>query len=93
MVERVKLGYFNEGLQIGFVSINEAYLLLHVSALLSVEVYRGKLVYRVKGSSRRISYQRLKSGLRKTSRLLEREVPNRLHETSPKKKNPRQTHA
>ena len=95
MLERIQLRYIHEGLHLGFVSIREAYLLAPNVTPLLIEVYRGGLVYRAKGSSKRISYRQIKKGLRKTSRYLEREVPDWLYELSPqmspKKRNPHQT--
>lgn len=58
------------------VDIRRVYLLEPELLLLNVEVYRGKLVYRAKGSSRRISYDRVKKWLVKQAFSVEEEVPD-----------------
>ena len=82
MVERVQLRYFIQGLQIGLASVKEAYLLYPEPSLLLTEVYRGKSVYRAKGSGKRISYERVKQGLRKTTKVLVFNVPDWLFKPS-----------
>jgi hypothetical protein len=52
MEQKVKLNYFNAQLNIGMVDIRQVYLLAPKVTPLHPEVYRGKLVYRVKGSSK-----------------------------------------
>ena len=93
MKQEIKLRYFNEGLQIGLVSWREAYLLKGGIRPLLIETYKGRIVYREKGSGQRISYNRLKGGLRKTKKVFLVEVPDWLHDLSPKKQNPHQTKA
>lgn len=53
-------------LQIGLVNWRQAWLLSANPPLqLSTEVYKGKLVFRIPGTSRRFSYQRVRKGLQK----------------------------
>lgn len=75
MKEVIQFRYFNERLQIGMVDIKQVYLLVPELTSLNLEVYRGKLVYRAKGSAKRISYDQVKKGLRKTNKTVERDVP------------------
>jgi hypothetical protein len=64
MEQIVKIQYVNIKLQIGLVSWRQAWLLSpDPPRQLYTEVYRGKLVFRIPGTSRRISYQRIKKGL------------------------------
>jgi hypothetical protein len=58
------------------VDIKQVYQLSPVSKLLVPEVYRGKLVYRAKGSTKRITYEAIKQGLVKKRKVVEQEVPN-----------------
>lgn len=68
---------FNPRLKIGLVSWREAWLFETVyPEKLNTEVYKGKLVFRKRGSSVRISYQQLKTGLiRKQIRIKEEPLP------------------
>jgi len=68
--------YYNPQLNLGMVSVKEVYQLTPELVQLTLEVYRGKLVYRARGSCRRISYEQLKKGLVKRSFALEEEIPN-----------------
>jgi hypothetical protein len=76
MQQRIQLKYINHTLQIGLVNWREAYLLYPEIVLLNVEVNTGRLVYRAKGSSKRITYNLLKKGLVKTSEYIVQEVPS-----------------
>jgi hypothetical protein len=76
MQQEIKLNYFNEELKIGLFSWREAYLLFPDIRQLNLETYKGRIIYRLKGSSKRISYSRLKKGLVKTSRIIKIEVPD-----------------
>jgi hypothetical protein len=62
MVQKVRLRYVNERLQVGMVDIRQLYFLSPQLTPLRPEVYKGKLVYRAKSSSRRISYDQIKNG-------------------------------
>jgi hypothetical protein len=76
MEQKIKLRYFNEHVQVGMIDIKHVYLLSPVLTQLCPEVHKGKLVYRAKGSSRRISYDQIKQGLAKRSFVVKEEVPN-----------------
>ena len=76
MVQKIQVTHINERLHIGVVNWKEVYLLYPEVVALLVEVDRGRLVYRLKGSSRRISYTTLKKGLVKKQRWIKVEVPD-----------------
>jgi hypothetical protein len=76
MVEKIELRYINDRLQIGMVDIKRVYQLSPAFIQLMPEVYRGKLVYRAKGSSKRTSYDQIKMGLVKQKRVFTQIVPN-----------------
>ncbi|RXK62071.1 hypothetical protein ESA94_03405 [Lacibacter luteus] len=68
----IKLSYYNPELKIAFSQWRELYLLKGANdfELLSTEVYQGQLVYRSKGSHKRISWTSIKKGLLKKEVLL-----------------------
>lgn len=76
MEQKIKLKYYNPRLNIGMASIRQVYLLLPLLTPIEAEVYRGKLVYRAKGSSRRISYDQVKLGLIKKDFIVTEVVPD-----------------
>ncbi|HUS01766.1 MAG TPA: hypothetical protein VMY77_08565 [Chitinophagaceae bacterium] len=76
MQQNIKLKYLNEKLNIGMVSWREVYLLSPELTKLFAEVDKGRLVYRAKGSDKRISYQQIKSSLIKTTMKIIEEVPS-----------------
>ena len=76
MEQKIKLKYYNPRLNIGMASIRQVYLLSPILIDLQAEVYRGKLVYRQKGSSKRISYDQVKQGLVQKDFTVSVEVPN-----------------
>jgi hypothetical protein len=76
MKQEIKLKYFNADSKIGLVSWREAYLLSSIPKLLQIETYKGRLIYREKGSSKQISYKRMKNGLRKSSQVIYLDVPD-----------------
>ena len=84
MKEKIKLRYINEKLQVGLVDLKTAYLLAPCLKPLVAEIYKGNLVYRAKGSTKRISYNLLKKGLKKTTKVIEWEVPSWLFNIHPK---------
>ena len=75
MVQRIQLKYINEGLKMGVANWRQVYLLSPRVVPFAVEVDRGRLIYRLKGSARRISYKRLKKGLVPKQLWIEAEVP------------------
>jgi len=76
MVQTVKLKLINEKLHIGMVNWREVYIYSPKQIKLTPEVDRGRLVYRAKGSKRRISYKAIKKGLIKKEYLIKEEVPD-----------------
>lgn len=84
MKQKVKLNYLNAELNIGIVSWREVYVLSPVLQQMNLEAYKGRIIYRLKGSPKRISYNRLKKGLVKTNRTVEIEVPDWLLNPLPK---------
>lgn len=58
------------------VSWKEAYVLFREVMQMKIETYKGRIIYRLKSSSKRISYNRLKKGLVKTSMIIKTEVSN-----------------
>jgi hypothetical protein len=78
MLQEIKIKYFNEVLQIAMVNWREVYLIKPQIIKLNVEADRGRLVYRATGSGKRISYTRLKNGLKKKSFSIFEELPDRL---------------
>ncbi len=95
MKQEIKIKYFNPELKIGLVSWREAYLISDTLIPMQIETYRGRIIYREKGSSRRISYNRVKAGLKKSNQVFAVDIPywqgNQSPLASPKKKNPHQT--
>ena len=83
MQQEVQLKYINQDLQIGMVNWREVYLLSPKPVELIVEVDKGRLVYRAKGSSRRFTYKKMKNGLKKTRQTFHLEVPDWLCEVPP----------
>ena len=63
MVQTIQLKLINPKLQIGMISWNQVYIYSPLIIQLKPEVERGRLVYRAKGSNKRISYEELKKGL------------------------------
>jgi hypothetical protein len=76
MEQKIRLNYINIQLNIGMVDIRHFYQLAPDVKHLNPEVYRGKLVYRAKGSSKRISYDQIKKGLLKQTYWITEQVPN-----------------
>ena len=56
MVQTIKLRLVNEKLHVGLVTWREVYIFYPRVIQLNPEVDRGRLVYRQKGSERRVSY-------------------------------------
>jgi len=79
MIEKIKLKYINERLQIGLIDVRQAFLLSPSFTPLIPEVYKGNLVYRSKGSTKRISYRAIKKGIIKKTIFIEQQVPDWLY--------------
>jgi len=74
MEQIIRINYFNPYLNIGLTSWREAWLLSgKYPEKLYTELYRNKLVYRKRGSDKRISYHQLKKGLIKKIMMLQEE--------------------
>lgn len=63
MFEEIVLRYFNRELNVGLGDIRNAWLLPETPVKLIAAIHQGNLVYRIPGSRKRISYQKLKKGL------------------------------
>lgn len=70
--QTIRLQYYHSQFKIAFSHWRNLYLLKDNNdfELLSVEVYHGQLVYRVKGSHHRITWKQIKKGLLKKETLL-----------------------
>ena len=75
MLQTVKLKLVNEKLHIGLVNWREVYIFYPKIIQLNPEVDRGRLVYRSKGSKRRISYIQIKTGLIKKNYSIQIDLP------------------
>ncbi len=66
MEQSITIKYFNPQLNIGLINWKNAYLLgEQIPCKLIVEVYKGKLVYRVPRTYKRYSYDLVKQNLKK----------------------------
>lgn len=74
MVQEIEIKFINPQLKIGLVDWRNVYLLSPISAL-NVEVHKGMLVYRAKGSSKRFTYKQLKKGLIRKKVILRERLP------------------
>lgn len=63
MEQIIVLKYYNPLLNVALVSWREVYVLEKVPIRLIPEVSKGNLVYRRRGSAKRISYRQIKKGL------------------------------
>ena len=63
--QMLKLKYYNPLYKIEFDNWKEMYLLEKEPTMLLLELYQGKLVYRVQGSSKCIAYNAIKTGFLK----------------------------
>jgi len=76
MKQEIKIKFFNADLKFGLISWKEVYLIYPSLIPLQIETYGGRIIYRQKGSAKRISYNRLKKGLTKSDRVFVIEVPS-----------------
>jgi hypothetical protein len=70
----VILKYWNAQLQIGFADWKNVYQFPQ-QQILQKEIHQCKLCYRLKGSSKRISYRQLKKGLIRKKIIIKEELP------------------
>lgn len=75
-MQKLQLKYINKELKVGMVDWKQVYLLHPKVIQLKPEVDKGRLVYRAKGASRRISYAQIKKGLVKENVWIKEEVPD-----------------
>ena len=75
MLQTIKLKLVNENLHIGLVDWRQVYVIYPQLIQLNPEVDRGRLVYRAKGSKRRISYLQIKKGLIKKNYSIQIDFP------------------
>ena len=75
MLQTIKLKLINERLHIGLINWREVYIFYPKVIQLNPEVDRGRLVYRSKGSKRRISYLQIKKGLIKKNYSIQIDFP------------------
>ena len=68
------LKYWNEELLIGVADWKNVYQFPQ-QLLLQKEIHQGKLCYRSRGSSKRISYRQLKKGLIKKKMIIKEVLP------------------
>lgn len=78
MKQTIKLKYTNAQLAIALNDWREVYLLQPEVTQLIAEVYKSNLVYRARGSSRRISDSRIREGLKKKQTIVKVHVPDPL---------------
>ena len=74
-MEQIILKYWNEKMKIGLTNWKVVYLIDNEPIELLPEVYKGNLVYRQRGSSKRYSYKKLKKGLVKKLHVIPLELP------------------
>ena len=63
MFEKISIRHFHPGLNIGVQDVRNMWLLCNTPVKPVVGLHRGTLVFRIPGSTKRISYQALKKGL------------------------------
>ena len=76
MEQKVKLTYITPKLQIGIANWRTVYSLSPKSKELKPKFYKGRLIYREKGSAKKISYTQIKKGLGKQAYWITIEVPS-----------------
>lgn len=75
MEQKIYFKYLNAELDVGVLDLKNVYILRPELKKLLPEVYKGKLVYRIQGSSKRISYSKIKKGLVKKSFYIMETLP------------------
>lgn len=70
----VILKYWNAQLQIGMADWKNVYQFPQ-QQLMQTEIHQGNLYYRLKGSSKRISYNQIKAGLVKNKHIIKEDMP------------------
>ena len=75
MEQKIHFRYFNSQLNIGMFDWKTVYLLKPTLLRLFPEVYKGRLVYRIPGSSIRLSYHKIKRQLIKKPFFIIEHIP------------------
>lgn len=75
MQQVIQCKYQNLALGLALQDWRTVYQFFPTPQPLQPEVYKGKLCYRLKGSSRRISYDRIKAGLVKKPCAITLDIP------------------
>jgi len=73
--QKILLKYLNAQLNIGMFDFKKVYLLSPIAIKLIPEVYKAELVFRIKGSTKRISYSQIKKGLVSKNFYIEENLP------------------
>ena len=74
-MEQTVIRYWNKKLNLGMVDWRTVYLLDKEPVLLKPEVYKGILVYRMPGTSRRIRYADFTTGVVKKKIIIDHNLP------------------
>ena len=74
MVQTIEIKFVNQKLKIGLADWRTVYLLSPLTRL-HVELHRGRLVYRARGSDKRYSYRQLKKDLIKRKMIIREHFP------------------
>lgn len=75
MEQRITLKYLNTKYQIALANWRTVYQLKPEVLLMTPEVYKGNLVYRAKGSTKRVSYAQIRNGLLKKKTVIKIHLP------------------
>ena len=74
-MEQTIIKYWNKKLNLGMVDWRTVYLLDKEPILLTAEVYKGRLAYRIPGTSKRFLYVNFKSGAVKKKIVINHNLP------------------
>ena len=74
MVQEIEIKFISPQLKIGVADWRKVYLLSPLT-ILNVEIHKGMLVYRAKGSSKRFTYQQVKKGLIRKRMIIRELLP------------------
>jgi len=74
-MEQIIIRFYNDKSGIGIAGWKTVYQLKPKITSLIPEVYKGKLIYRSKGSSKRYSYASIKKGLVKKQMIINIQLP------------------
>jgi hypothetical protein len=74
-MEQTVIRYWNKKLNLGMVDWRTVYMLGNEPILLKPEVYKGSLVYRVPGTSKRFRYIDFKTGAVKKKIIINHNLP------------------